>query len=204
MLGTYYYHEIIRRTIIAFGTLFNNIEIKHKTQAGGAFSSVKVPIAYGPTEKFLARLEQQADLNRATQITLPRMSFETTNIAYDATRKGGITQTFKASDGSKLRKVFMPVPYNVGFELNILVKLNDDALQIVEQILPYFQPSFNLTVDLVKAIGEKRDIPMVLDSVTFDDNYEDEFDDLVERRERLVIKGMKTNLTIFQDIDLNF
>ena len=126
-------------------------------------------------QKFLARLEQQPDLNRAVQITLPRMSFETTNIAYDATRKGGITQTFKASDGSKLRKVFMPVPYNIGFELNILVKLNDDALQIVEQILPYFQPSFNVTIDLVDVIGEKRDVPIVLDNISFQDDYEGDF-----------------------------
>ena len=136
---------------------------------------MRVPLAYGPMQKFLARLEQQADLNRAVQITLPRMSFETTNIAYDATRKGGITQTFKASDGGKLRKVFMPVPYNLGFELNILVKLNDDALQIVEQILPYFQPSFNVTVDLVDVIGEKRDIPIVLDNISFQDDYEGDF-----------------------------
>ena len=138
-------------------------------------SDMRVPLAYGPMQKFLARLEQQADLNRAVQITLPRMSFETTNIAYDATRKGGITQTFKASDGSKLRKVFMPVPYNIGFELNILVKLNDDALQIVEQILPYFQPSFNVTIDLVDVIGEKRDVPIVLDNISFQDDYEGDF-----------------------------
>ena len=176
MLGQYYYHEILRKTIIAFGTIFNDIHIRHRDGAGKETSDMRVPLAYGPMQKFLARLEQQPDLNRAVQITLPRMSFETTNIAYDATRKGGITQTFKASDGKKLRKVFMPVPYNLGFELNILVKLNDDALQIVEQILPYFQPSFNLTVDLVKAIGEKRDIPMVLESVTFDDNYDSGYD----------------------------
>ena len=103
------------------------------------------------------------------------MSFETTNISYDPTRKAGITQTFKASDGTNLRKVYMPVPYNVGFELNVMVKLNDDALQIVEQILPYFQPSFNLTVDLVKVIGEKRDIPVVLDNISFQDDYEGDF-----------------------------
>ena len=146
MLGQYYYHEILRKTIIAFGTIFNDIHIRHRDGAGKETSDMRVPLAYGPMQKFLARLEQQPDLNRAVQITLPRMSFETTNIAYDATRKGGITQTFKASDGKKLRKVFMPVPYNIGFELNILVKLNDDALQIVEQILPYFQPSFNITI----------------------------------------------------------
>jgi len=103
------------------------------------------------------------------------MSFETTNIAYDATRKGGITQTFKASDGSNLRKVFMPVPYNLGFELNILVKLNDDALQIIEQILPYFQPSFNITINLIDVIGEKRDVPIVLDNISFQDDYEGDF-----------------------------
>ena len=175
MLGTYYYHEILRKTIIAFGTIFNDIHIRHKDGAGKETSDMRVPLAYGPMQKFLARLEQQPDLNRAVQITLPRMSFETTNIAYDATRKGGITQTFKATDGNKLRKVFMPVPYNVGFELNILVKLNDDALQIVEQILPYFQPSFNVTIDLVDVIGEKRDVPIVLDNISFQDDYEGDF-----------------------------
>ena len=175
MLGQYYYQEILRKTIISFGTIFNDIHIRHRDGAGQESSDMRVPLAYGPMQKFLARLEQQADLNRAVQITLPRMSFETTNIAYDPTRKAGITQTFKATDGSKLRKVFMPVPYNVGFELNILVKLNDDALQIVEQILPYFQPSFNVTIDLVDVIGEKRDVPIVLDNISFQDDYEGDF-----------------------------
>ena len=155
--------------------MYKRQHIRHRDGAGKENSDIRVPLAYGPMQKFLARLEQQPDLNRAVQITLPRMSFETTNIAYDATRKGGITQTFKASDGSKLRKVFMPVPYNIGFELNILVKLNDDALQIVEQILPYFQPSFNVTIDLVDVIGEKRDVPIVLDNISFQDDYEGDF-----------------------------
>ena len=175
MLGQYYYHEILRKTIISFGTIFNDIHIRHRDGSGKESSDLRVPLAYGPMQKFLARLEQQADLNKAVQITLPRMSFETTNIAYDPTRKGGITQTFKATDGSKLRKVFMPVPYNLGFELNILVKLNDDALQIIEQILPYFQPSFNVTIDLVNVIGEKRDVPIVLDNISFQDDYEGDF-----------------------------
>ena len=136
---------------------------------------MKVPLAYGPSQKFLARLEQQADLNKPIAITLPRMSFEMTSIQYDSSRKLGVTQTFKASDGTNLKKVFMPVPYNIGFELNILAKLNDDALQIIEQILPYFQPSFNLTLDLVSSIGEKRDVPIVLDSMNFQDDYEGDF-----------------------------
>ena len=176
MLGTYYYHEIIRKTIIGFGTLFNDINIKHKNSSDAVISEMKVPLAYGPTQKFLAKLEQQADLNKPVQITLPRMSFEMTSVDYDPTRKTGVTQTFKAVDGnSNMKKVFMPVPYNIGFELSILVKLNDDALQIVEQILPYFQPSFNMTIDLVESIGEKRDIPIVLNSVSMQDDYEGDF-----------------------------
>ena len=174
MLGTYYYHEIIRKTIIAFGTLFNDIHIKHKNDTK-VISDMKVPLAYGPTQKFLAKLEQQADLNKPVQITLPRMSFEMTSIDYDPSRKTGVTQTFRAVDGNKMKKVFMPVPYNIGFELSILCKMNDDALQIVEQILPNFQPAFNLTVDLVESIGEKRDIPIVLNSVSFQDDYEGDF-----------------------------
>ena len=177
MLGTYYYHEIIRKTIIGFGTLFNDIHIRHTGEGGTNHSEIKVPLAYGPSQKFLARIQQQADLNKAVQITMPRMSFEMTNISYDATRKSSLVQTFKAcSDGSKAKKVFMPVPYNIGFELNILSKLNDDSLQILEQILPYFQPHFNLTIDLIDSIGEKRDIPIVLESIGFQDDYEGNFD----------------------------
>ena len=177
MLGTYYYHEIMRKTIVAFGTLFNQIHIRHDDADGNLYSELKVPLAYGPSQKFLARIEQQADLNKPVQITLPRMSFEMNGIQYDSTRKTGITQTFKAVDKntSAVKKVFMPVPYNINFELNILSKLNDDALQIVEQILPYFQPSFNVTIDLISSIGEKRDVPIVLDSISFQDDYEGDF-----------------------------
>jgi len=175
MLGTYYYHEIIRKTIISFGTLFNNINIRHDDSDGNSYSELKVPLAYGPSQKFLARLEQQSDLNKPVQITLPRMSFEMTSLSYDSTRKAGVTQSFKASDGTNLKRVYMPVPYNMGFELNILSKLNDDALQIVEQILPYFQPAFNLSVDLVSSIGEKRDIPVLLENISFQDDYEGDF-----------------------------
>ena len=109
MLGNYFYHEIIRKTVIAFGTLFNDIHVRHEDQAGNELSDIKVPVAYGPRQKFLARIQQQPDLNKATQITLPRMSFEISSISYDSTRKAGITQTFKApdkEDGNKLKKGF--------------------------------------------------------------------------------------------------
>ena len=168
----YFYNEILRKTIIGFGTLFNSMEIQ---QEG---SVVRIPLAYGPTQKFLARIEQSPDLNKPMAITLPRMSFEFTGLTYDPSRKVTTTQTFVAKDkddGTEVRKSYMPVPYNMAFELSIYTKLNDDALQIVEQILPYFQPSFNITVDLVESIGEKRDIPVVLNSVNFQDDYEGDF-----------------------------
>jgi hypothetical protein len=176
MLGNYFYHEIMRKTVIAFGTVFNDINVRHQDSTNKDISNIKVPIAYGPRQKFLARLQQQPDLNKAVQISLPRMSFEMTSIDYDSTRKSGVTQTFKAQDGKKFKKVFMPVPYNLGFELNVLTKTQDDALQIVEQILPFFQPGFTLTIDLVKQIGEKRDIPLILQNISFTDDYEGNYE----------------------------
>ena len=174
----YFYHEILRRTIISFGTLFNGLNIKHKDSSDNTTSVIKVPLAYGPIQKFLARLEQQPDLNKATQITLPRMSFEMIGMSYDPSRKVTTTQTFLSGASSAKaseKKTYMPVPYNMTFELGIMTKLNDDALQIVEQIVPYFQPQYSLTVDLVEAIGEKRDIPVVLESITMTDDYEGDF-----------------------------
>ena len=176
MLGDYFYHSIIRKTLVSFGTLFNQIYIRKVDASDGSVGEMKVPLAYGPSQKFLARLEQNPDLNRAVQITLPRMSFEMNGITYDPTRKVSVTQAFKAvDDNSRIKRVYMPVPYNIGFELNIMCKLNDDALQILEQILPFFQPSFNVTVELVDSIGEKRDIPIVLESMNFTDDYEGDF-----------------------------
>lgn len=174
----YFYHEILRKTIIAFGTLFNNISIQHKNENGEVVSVFKVPLAYGPIQKFLARLEQSPDLNKPVAITLPRMSFEFTGITYDASRKVTTTQTFlvkDSTDGRETKKSFMPVPYNMQFELNLMSKLNDDALQVVEQILPYFQPSYTLSINLLDTLNEKKDIPIVLENITMQDNYEGDF-----------------------------
>jgi len=176
MLGTYFYHEILRKTVIGFGTLFNNINIRHKDASGTNFSVLKVPLAYGPMQKFLARIQQQPDLDRETAITLPRLSFEMQGLQYDPTRKTGIAQTFLTKNGTNAKKVYMPVPYNIAFELSIMSKLSDDALQILEQIVPYFQPSFNITVNLISSIGEKKDIPIVLESINYSDQYEGGFE----------------------------
>ena len=178
----YFYNEILRKTIISFGTLFNGITVKTQNSDDEVVNAQKVPLAYGPTQKFLARLTQSPDLNKATAMTLPRMSFEFTGLTYDPSRKLTTTQKFVVKDpvtNKNSSKAYMPVPYNMQFELAIMCKLNDDALQIVEQILPYFQPAYTVTVNLVGSINEKRDIPIVLENVTMQDDYEGDF---MERR----------------------
>jgi len=177
MLGTYSYHEIIKKTVVAFGTLFNNIEIRRSS--GSKTEVMKVPLAYGPKQKFLTRLRQVGDLTQKdqAQITLPRISFEINGISYDPTRKVSPTQYIRstASDGT-VNRSYMPIPYNINFELAILSKNQDDALQIIEQILPYFQPSFNITMNLVPELGDKKDYPVTLTSVNYDDQYEGDYD----------------------------
>ncbi|AET72581.1 tail sheath stabilizer [Synechococcus phage S-CAM8] len=171
MLGTYSYHEIFRRTVVAFGTLFNNIELRRSTEV------MKVPLAYGPKQKFLARLDQNPDpTNKRVQITLPRISFEINGIQYDPVRKVSPTQKIKfPKDNDENKNVFMPVPYNLSFELAIISKNQEDGLQILEQILPFFQPHYNLSVKLVPDVEETKDVPVVLTSVDYEDTYEGDF-----------------------------
>ena len=174
----YFYHEILRRTIISFGTLFNDISIQKKDGSDNAVSTLKVPLSYGPTQKFLARLEQSADLNKSTAISLPRMSFEFTGLTYDSSRKLTSTRTIQVKDPTtkkNVKKVYTPVPYNMSFELSIMSKLNDDALQIVEQILPYFQPEYTVTLRESPDLDIIRDVPIVLNSISYEDDYEGDF-----------------------------
>jgi len=177
MLGSYFYNETIRKTVIAFGTLFNNIKIKRFAADGKAINQIKVPIAYGPMQRFLARIEQQANFDDNVAISLPRISFEITSYAYDPSRKSSpITKfTGKGSTKTKHKKVFLPVPYEIGFRLSFATKQQDDSLQILEQILPHFQPSFNVTVNMLEGVEEKRDIPFTLSNVSFVDEYEGDF-----------------------------
>lgn len=171
MLGTYFYNEIFRKTVVGFGTLFNNIELRRGNEV------MKVPLAYGPKQKFLARLEQNADpTNKQVQITLPRISFEINGIDYDPGRKVAPTQTMKkASSGASANVTYMPVPYNLGFELSIISKNQEDGLQIIEQILPFFQPHYNLPMRLTDDDTEIKDIPVVLQSIAYEDDYEGNF-----------------------------
>ena len=173
----HFYYEAIRKTVIAFGTLFNNIYIKHKNNEGNVVSTTKVAFGYGPTQKFLARLEQSPNLSKPIQITTPRMSMEIVGLSYDPARKGSTMRGFVAKDSeNKPQKSYLPVPYNLNFELSIFTKLEDDMFQIVEQIIPYFQPHYTITIIAVEEIEEKKDIKFTLDNISMTDNYEGNFE----------------------------
>mgnify|MGYP003643429390 CR=1 FL=1 len=174
-----YYHGTIRKYIIAFGNLFNDIVIARLNTAGVRIQAIEVPIAYGPKEKWLVRLKQDPNLEQNVGITLPRIGFEIQNLSYDATRKLNRVQKFKKvkSGRSKtLESQYMPVPYNLDVQLYILAKQSDDALQIIEQILPFFQPDYTITINDMAEMGIKRDVPVILNGITYEDDYIGEFE----------------------------
>jgi len=178
MLGQQFYHETIRKMVVSFGTIFNNIQIVRKNNAGATIQAMKVPLAYGPKAKFLTRIREDASLNKATAITLPRLAFEISSISYDSSRKLNRVTRIKKTSGkgnTKLDSQFMPVPYNIDFSLFVMSKSGDDALQIIEQILPFFQPEYTISVNDNLDMRQKRDIPIVLTGIDYEDNYEGDF-----------------------------
>ena len=183
MLGNrQYYHETVRKIIVAFGTLFNDIHVVRKNNSGVVTQSMKVPLAYGPKQKFLTRLDQDAGLDSKVAITLPRLGFEIQDLTYDPARKLNRVQKFKkvkssASSANKLDTQFMPVPYNLNVQLFVMAKQSDDALQIVEQVLPFFQPDYTLTIKDMEDMGVARDIPIVLNSINYEDSYRGTYDE---------------------------
>ena len=181
MLGSTFYHETLRKCIVGFGTLFNDIHITRKDSSGNTIQSMKVPLAYGAKQKFLSRLTEDPNLNKSVAITLPRIGFEIGQIAYDSSRKLNKIQKVKkaGSAGNKVDTQYMPVPYNIDFELYAMSKNSDDALQIVEQILPYFQPDYTITINDIVQMSSKRDVPIVLTGISYEDNYAGEW---TERR----------------------
>ena len=178
MLGQQFYHETTRKIVVAFGTLFNDIHLVRKDNSGVIQQSMKVPLAYGPRQKYLVRLADDPDLSKQTAVTLPRIGFEIAGLSYDPTRKLQRAQKFKKVKGAKASQLdtqYMPVPYNIDFELYILSKQSDDALQIVEQILPYFQPDYTVTINDNTDMGVKRDVPVILNSIAYEDDYQGDF-----------------------------
>ena len=179
MFGRRFYHESLRKVVVAFGTIFNNIII-HRTDADGSvLQRLKVPLSYSPKEKFLTRLEQQPNLEqREMAISLPRMGFEISGLSYDSSRKLQRVGKFKnvnTSDASKQYYQYNPVPYNLSFNLYSFTATAEDGLCIIEQILPYFQPDYTVTVNAIPSMGIKRDVPITLNSVDYQDTYDGSF-----------------------------
>jgi len=199
MLGQQFYHETVRNVIVAFGTMFNNINIVRKDNSGVITQSMKVPLAYGPKQKWLTRLDADPSLGSAVAITLPRLGFEIGSLSYDPTRKLNRVQKFKkvkssSSNANKLDTQFMPVPYNMDITLYAMAKNSDDALQIVEQILPFFQPDYTLTLNDMADMGIKRDVPIILNNVGYEDNYQGDFE---SRRAIIYTMGFTTKFYLY-------
>ena len=180
MLGNRFYNQGFRKLIIAFGQIFNNIVIQRTNSSGGVTARIKVPLAYAPKEKFLVRLDQQANLeSREFATTLPRMGFEITGLSYDASRK--LTRVQKYSqvksneDGKKMNFNYAPVPYNISMNLYVFTATAEDGLQIIEQILPFFQPDYTVTINSIPALDIKRDIPIILGNINYEDTYDGDF-----------------------------
>ena len=181
MFGTHFYNEGLRKLTIAFGQLFNNIVLQNTSSTGAVTKRIRVPLAYAPKEKFLVRLEQQANLqeDRAVAVTLPRLGFEITGLSYDPTRKINKLQKIRRvktnEEGKKLNFNYAPVPYNINFSLYSFTATAENGLQIVEQILPFFQPEYTVTMNVVPELNLARDIPIILNGVNYEDSYNGEF-----------------------------
>lgn len=182
--GKYFYHQHIRKAIIAFGTLFNNIQIRRTNTSGEVTQSLFVPLSYAPKQKFIDRIREAPDLEpgRATfAVTLPRIGFEITNFNYDPSRKLTVRQNVRAIDdtgatNTGMRYSFVSTPYNMGIGMSVFAKNQEDGLQIIEQILPYFNPDFNVTINNVPELGVKNDLQIILDNVSYQDDWEGGFD----------------------------
>ena len=180
MFGRYFYNESMRRMTIAFGQIFNNIQIKRKDSTGTVVQTIRVPLAYAPKEKFLVRLDQQPSLDeREFAITLPRMGFEITGIQYDGSRKLTRIQKYKTVktgvDVKILNYNYTPVPYNISYNLYSFTATAEGGLQIIEQILPFFQPDYTVTINAIPELDIKRDVPIILNDVNYEDSYSGDF-----------------------------
>lgn len=200
-MNSYFYWQSIRRTVAVFGTLFNNLEVVNKDSAGKVLKISRVPLSYGPRQKFLTRINQASDYNdERIAIKLPRMGFEITSLTYDATHKMQKMHFEKFDSDKKDKSVkdyaIGPVFYNMGIQLSIFAKNQDDALQIMEQILPYFQPQFTVTVKELKD-STKSDYPFTLVGVGMEDTYEGDFE---TRRAIIYTLDFETKVRFYGDV----
>lgn len=179
MLNQKFYWGTVRKSIVAFGNMFNSIHIDRLNADGSIAKTLRVPLAYAPKQKFLARIAAQPQsFEQSFETYLPRLGFEMTGIQYDPNRRVSLVQQNRALNGSSttsLNAQYAPTPYNIGMTLYVYTKNQDDGLQIVEQILPYFNPDYNLTLNAIPDMGIKNDLPIILDNISYEDEYEGDF-----------------------------
>ena len=213
MFGDHFYHATMRKSVAIFGTLFNNLKVLRKKSDGSIINQVKVPLAYGPKQKFLARLDQETGFDAPMAIKLPRMAFEITGLGIDSVQKGQKRNKIvedHASDVGKKKTINHHTAYNIDMSLYIMAKNQDDGLQIVEQILPYFSPEYNVSITPVSGFTHKQDVSIVLGGVSIDDQYEGDF---TERRVliyqldfqmKMKFYGPTTNQGVIREINIDF
>jgi hypothetical protein len=180
MLDQRFYWGTTRKAIVAFGNMFNSITIDRKDADGNNAETLRIPLSYAPKTKFLTRIQQQPNVDeRPVQVVLPRMSFEMLSLEYDVNRKISPLQQNRAINSTinTLDTQYAPTPYNIQVALYVYAKNQDDGLQIIEQIIPYFNPDYNLTMKTIPQMGIKNDLPILLNGISFDDTYEGDFSD---------------------------
>lgn len=177
MFGQTWQHSTLRKYVILFGTLFNNLYINRQNTSGETIQTMRIPLSYGPKEKFLARLDGNPTLDREVAVVLPRMAFEMVDLNYDPDRKLSTLNKLVATgtDDNSVKYTYNPVPYNLQFNLYVMTKNAEDGTRIVEQILPYFTPSWTSTVNILPEMNHKIDVPLTLESVSQEDTYEGDF-----------------------------
>lgn len=201
--GSVFYNSAVRKAIISFGRLFSDIKINRVSPSNSDISKViQIPLSYAPKEKWLRRLEEQPSLEKPLAITLPRMSFEILSMSYDSKRKLGRIQKLTKYDteNSTLTTQYTPVPYNLNINLYVVSSKLEDGLQIVEQILPYFSPEYSVTSNMIPEIDAAVDIPIILNSVSMEDNYDGSF---LERRAIIYTLGFTVQIQLFGPVSNN-
>ena len=210
MFGQTWSHRTIRKYVVLFGTLFNNLYITREDASGATIQTLKIPLSYGPKEKFLSRINMDSQLDRPIATTLPRMSFEMVTMNYASERKlNTVNKNHKVYDGGQITYQYSPVPYDFTFQLAVMVKNAEDGTRIIEQILPYFTPEWTATVNLAPDVDGKYDIPIVFNDISTEDTYEGDY----ETRRALIhtltftIKGYlfgpSRRSKVIKDIDVN-
>lgn len=213
MFGTHFYHSTLRKSVAVFGTIFNDISVIRLDGSGGVLNQIKVPLSYGPKQKFLSRIDANTGSDASMALKLPRMSFEISSLEQDSTsklNKMSVVSEKHATDSYKKKTVKHMSPYNIGMQLTIMAKNQDDGLQILEQILPYFQPEYTVTIKPINGWSYKQDVPIVLNSTSIEDDYEG---DMTTRRVlmytldftmKMRFFGPTSNTAVIKEIDIDY